>query len=133
LEEWLLLDDYFALGSKQFKNRNQIIKNASNTEGGSHYSDEKEHIVETLENEQAFGINNLTATLLDIGELVFYLGHILLLKYEYKNIEQLKVITDSAKFAKLFQLDKIIKQHKQRFSVINNHRRFNGIFTATSE
>lgn len=116
LEEWLLVDDYFSDTTKQFKNRNQIIKDASNYEGGTHYLEETPHIVDSLQRIKVSNTDNLNNTLLDIAEAVFYLGHLLIFYWEYKNIESLIVIPDQEKQKRLQELQNIIDSHKKQFS-----------------
>lgn len=133
LEDWLLSEDFFAIGSRQFKNRNQIIKDASNFEGGTHYLEEIPHIVESLKGEKIGNLDNLTATLLDIAEAVFYLGHLLIMKHEYKTIQSLLVIDESEKIKRLIEIKNLLEKHEQRFAEINNYRNLNGILVGYSE
>jgi len=116
LEDWLMVNDFFAFGSMQFKNRNQIIKDTSNFEGGTHYLEETPHIVDSLKKERVGRLDNLSRTLLDISELVFYLGHLLIIDYECNVIKSLKIITKEEQDKKLKDLEYRKQKHIEFFS-----------------
>lgn len=120
LEEWLNRDEYFTRGSMQFKNRNQIIKDASNYEGGTHYLEETPHIVETLNDQNVGGKTNLISTLIDIGMVVYYLGYLLILEWQYKYIENLMVIRNEERGNMLFDIDRIKRIHTARYKFDNS-------------
>lgn len=92
LAEWLLASTYLASETGEYKNRNEVIKNLANTEGGAHYSDKMPYVVDTLyQNVLKTGdraTNGVQAALIDMASAVWWLGNRLLILAEIKNLEE---------------------------------------------
>lgn len=114
LEDWLNTPIYYAETSKQFKTRNQVLKDISNTMGGSHYDDHVPHIVDTFERVSIGSgsqyINGIEMVLIDISPLVFWLGKILILKWKIKELDNISIITETYKIRKKLELENEIKK-----------------------
>ncbi len=128
LEDWLNTSIYFTETSKQYKTRNQIIKDIANNMGGSHYSNKIPHIVDTLKRtligNDSYTIDGIEMVLIDFAPLVYWLGKRLLLRYQIKELNRISIITLDHKKKKQLELDNKIKKmdeyfHKQNISNAN--------------
>ena len=117
LEQWMQTEIYFTDTTKQLKTRNQFIKNLSNSEGGTHYSEEVEHIVDTLNRVEISSCNNGTnAALLDIAEAVYWLGELLLIYNDKNQLESDCLLKPEIKKMKLVKLEAHIRRTKEENS-----------------
>lgn len=127
LKEWLNTPAYFTDTTKVYKTRNQVIKDIANNEGGSHYSEEIPHIVDTLAR-QTTGIGNqkiadgLQMALLDIAPAIYWIGNKLLIELENKEIENNLVLSNDYRKMKLQEIQNRIMSLDMEFAAlkINN-------------
>lgn len=119
LEDWLNTPIYYSETSKHFKTRNQVIKNISNTIGGSHYDDDIPHIVDTLKRisagNESHVMDGVEMILTDIAPLVYWLGKRLILEYQIKELKTVSIITETFKNKKKLELESEIKKIDEYF------------------
>jgi hypothetical protein len=121
LEEWIQVPIYFTDTTRTLKTRNQLIKDLSNSEGGTHYADEIEHIVDTLNRVTISNYNNGTnAALLDIAEAVYWAGIIFINYYNKRQIENDCLLQPDIKNKQLSELENFIPKIKMKASIDNN-------------
>lgn len=123
LSEWLETPFYYADTSKNLKTRNQVIKDVSNNEGGSHYGDETPHIVDSLNrvtiSTGSQSIDGVKQVLLDIAPLVYWLGERLLLHHEMNTIEQSVLLSPEKRTVLVNELRQRMVQMDNFFDNLN--------------
>jgi len=119
LEDWLNIQIYYADTSRQFKTRNQVLKDMSNTMGGSHYGDDIPHVVDMLKRvsigNESQTIDGIEMVLTDIAPLVYWLGKRLILKYQIKELNSISIITETYKIKRKLELENEIKRIDEIF------------------
>lgn len=119
LEDWLNTPIYYAETSKQFKTRNQVLKDISNTMGGSHYDDHVPHIVDTFKRVSIGSgsqfINGIEMVLIDIAPLVYWLGKRLILEYKIKELNSISITTETYYIKRKLELENEIKKIDEYF------------------
>ena len=79
LEEWLTSPAYFVSKTREYKNRNDVLRQISESEGGAHFDGVVKEIVDELQRQSGSRYNGIQLFLVDLSALVFWLGRRLLL------------------------------------------------------
>ena len=79
LEEWLMSPAYFLSNTREYRNRNDVLRQISESEGGAHFDRVVKEIVEELQRQSGSRYNGIQLFLVDLSALVFWLGRRLLL------------------------------------------------------
>jgi hypothetical protein len=75
---------YYIHETRNYRNRNQLLKHLSDTEGGSHYHRELVPVVNMLKRVKGSKLNGVQMFLIDMSALVYWLGKRLLYIWECK-------------------------------------------------
>ncbi len=82
LYEWLKSPSYFISKSQEFRSRNDVLRQISESEGGAHFDKNIKIIVDELQRQSGSRYNGIQFFLVDISALVYWLGQSLIITYE---------------------------------------------------
>jgi len=82
LEEWLELPAYLVTKTQEFKCRNDVLRQISESEGGAHFDKKIKIIVDELQWQSGSRYNGIQFFLVDISALVYWLGQRLVIWYK---------------------------------------------------
>jgi len=74
LEEWLMTPAYFISKTREYRNRNDVLRQISESEGGAHFDRVVKEIVDELQRQSGSRYNGIQFFLVDLSALVFWLG-----------------------------------------------------------
>jgi hypothetical protein len=116
LEDWLKFPAYFSDTTKEFKDRNQVLKDISNTEGGSHYTKETPHIVDVLSRWKTSNeINGIKNFLFEISPLVFWLSNRMVKLSKIEAVKRSVIIRDDFRKKRVNEINSEISRLDTNF------------------